>query len=70
MSQTDPHQAKLEKLNFYRSEIKHEFGLLSGRVSAYLASQSFLTDRLRFVHGQLQRALGRAFHADYAVRSD
>ena len=38
----DDHRAKLAKLEFYRSEIKHEFGLLSGRVSAYLASQSFL----------------------------
>ena len=42
MSQTDLHLAKLAKLEFYRSEINHEFGLLSGRVSAYLSSQSFL----------------------------
>jgi hypothetical protein len=39
------HQAfagKLEKLHFYREEIKHEYNLLSGRVSAYITSQAFL----------------------------
>ena len=37
------HQANLDKLKFYRAEIMHEFGLLSGRVSTYVTSQSFLT---------------------------
>src|SRR5947209_17747930 len=33
---------KLEKLKFYRAEIKQEYDLLSNRVSSYVTSQSFL----------------------------
>lgn len=33
---------KLEKLKFYRSEVKHEFELLSSRLNSYILSQSFL----------------------------
>ncbi len=38
----DDFSAKLEKLRFYRSEIKQEYDLLSNRVSSYVTSQSFL----------------------------
>jgi hypothetical protein len=38
----ETHQVKLEKLKFYRAEIKHEFNLLYDRVNSYITSQSFL----------------------------
>jgi hypothetical protein len=37
-----PPGAKLEKLNYYRSEDRHEWTLLSNRLSSYITSQSFL----------------------------
>ena len=43
MSQAEAqHEVNLKKLSFYRSEIKHEFTLLSSRMNAYVTSQSFL----------------------------
>jgi len=36
------HDAELDKLKFYRAEIKDEFALLSNRVSAYISAQAFL----------------------------
>lgn len=35
-------EAALERLQFYRAEIRHEFDLLANRVSSFIASQSFL----------------------------
>jgi len=35
-------RAAMERLRFYRSEVGHESGLLSGRLNAYITSQSFL----------------------------
>jgi len=32
----------LDKFRFYREEIKHEFDLITGRLNAYLSTQSFL----------------------------
>ena len=37
-----PESDKVSLLQYYRDEIKHEFSLLSNRVSAYISSQSFL----------------------------
>ena len=33
---------KLERLNYYRAEDRHEWSLLSNRLSSYITSQSFL----------------------------
>ncbi len=43
MSDKDIEDTKLKKLEFYRSEIQHEYTLLYSRVSTYVTSQSFLT---------------------------
>ncbi len=32
----------LDRLKYYRSEIRHEFDLISARLSSYLTAQSFL----------------------------
>jgi hypothetical protein len=37
-----PPPVKLEKLKYYREEDKHEWNLLSNRISSYITSQSFL----------------------------
>jgi hypothetical protein len=37
-----PPREKLEKLQFYRGEDRHEWTLLSNRLSSYITSQSFL----------------------------
>jgi hypothetical protein len=37
-----PPPIKLEKLKYYREEDKHEWNLLSNRISSYITSQSFL----------------------------
>jgi hypothetical protein len=37
-----PQPSNLERLQFYRDEIKHEYDLLGQRVSWYVTSQSFL----------------------------
>jgi hypothetical protein len=41
--ENDSEETKLKKLQFYRSEIQHEYTLLYSRVSTYVTSQSFLT---------------------------
>jgi hypothetical protein len=54
-----PHEEQLpmsvERLNFYRAEIKHELNLLSGRVSAYITSQSFLVTAFALSIGGTKR---------------
>ena len=43
MAEKETLEIKLKKLEFYRSEIQHEYTLLYSRVSTYVTSQSFLT---------------------------
>jgi hypothetical protein len=43
MTEKDPTEIKLTKLQYYRTEIQHEYTLLYSRVSTYVTSQSFLT---------------------------
>lgn len=43
MMENDSQETKLKKLQYYRSEIQHEYTLLYSRVSTYVTSQSFLT---------------------------
>jgi hypothetical protein len=57
----EPLDVKLEKLRFYREEIKHEFNLLSNRVSAYITSQSFLVTGFALSLGNLNPQWGELF---------
>ena len=42
MIEKDSQEVKVKKLEFYRSEIQHEYSLLYSRVGTYITSQSFL----------------------------
>ena len=55
------HDVKLDKLRFYRAEIKHEFNLLSNRVNAYITSQSFLVVGFALAMGNLNPQWGSLF---------
>ncbi len=56
MTEEDSHEVKLKKLEFYRSEIQHEYTLLYSRVSTYVTSQSFLT--IAFASAMSNRSAG------------
>lgn len=56
-----PDPAKVELLRYYRDEIKHEFSLLSNRVSAYISSQSFLIIAFASAMGNLNPHWGTLF---------
>jgi hypothetical protein len=51
----------LERLRFYREEIKHEFNLLSNRVSSYVTSQSFLVTAFALSMGNSNPRWGSLF---------
>ena len=57
MIEKDSNETKLRKLDFYRSEIQHEYTLLYSRVSTYVTSQSFLT--IAFASAMSNRSSGR-----------
>lgn len=59
MEQTD--SGKLEKLKFYRAEIKQEYDLLAGRVNSYVTSQSFLCIAYASSMGNLNPQWGNIF---------
>ncbi len=56
MTEKDSNETKLKKLDFYRSEIQHEYTLLYSRISTYVTSQSFLT--IAFASAMINRAAG------------
>jgi len=43
MEAIESRETKLNKLQFYRTEIQHEYSLLYSRTGTYVTSQSFLT---------------------------
>ncbi|MDQ2862160.1 MAG: hypothetical protein M3R50_00670 [Bacteroidota bacterium] len=43
MEAIESQETKLSKLQFYRTEIQHEYSLLYSRTGTYVTSQSFLT---------------------------
>jgi hypothetical protein len=57
----EPLPARLDKLKFYRSEIQHEFSLLSARISAYITSQSFLVIGFATSMGNMNPRWGSLF---------
>jgi hypothetical protein len=63
------HDVKLEKLGFYRAEIKHEFNLLSNRVNAYITSQSFLVVGFALAMGNLNPQWGSLFRLIFPPRA-
>ncbi len=56
MIEKDLQEDKLKKLEFYRSEIQHEYTLLYSRVGTYVTSQSFLT--IAFASAVVNRSAG------------
>ncbi len=56
MAEKDSQETKLNKLQFYRSEIQHEYTLLYSRISTYVTSQSFLT--IAFASAMSNRSAG------------
>jgi hypothetical protein len=56
MIEKDLQKDKLEKLEFYRSEIQHEYALLYSRVGTFVTSQSFLT--IAFASAMTNRSAG------------
>ena len=58
----DSFAEKLERLEFYRSEIKMEYDLLSNRMSAYVTSQSFLCIAFATSMGNLNPHWGNIFN--------
>jgi hypothetical protein len=58
---TESLEVKLQKLRFYRDEIRHEYNLLSNRVSAYITSQSFLVTGFALSMGNLNPRWGDLF---------
>src|SRR4051812_18938097 len=61
-------EVKLRKLGFYRSEIKHEFALLTDRVSTCVTSQSFLCAAYASAIAQPESAPGQNLYAHLSPR--
>lgn len=55
------HEEALNRLRFYRSEIKDEFALLSNRVGAHISAQSFLIIAYASAMGNLNPQWGHHF---------
>ena len=56
-----PPREKIEKLQYYRQENRHEWNLLSSRVSSYITSQSFLVTAYAVAMGNQNSKWGNWF---------
>jgi hypothetical protein len=61
------HASDLDKLKFYREEIKAEFALLSNRVSAHISSQSFLIIAYASAMGNQHPRWGEEFRLLFSI---
>lgn len=57
----DSEFGRLEKLKFYRTEIKQEYDLMSSRVNSFVTSQSFLCIAYASSMGNLNSSWGNLF---------